>query len=157
MSRYVGKPRTGLTSYLHGTGTPESVILKDRIIKGLDIIPAGRIPTDPAELLENGRLQLLIDTLRDRYDYIFLDTPPVNIIADTMEMAKVASHTLFVIRRGMLDRRMLPELERIYWKGTYPRMYMVFNGSTPPHFTKKNIRKIFKRQRRSLKSRTCNF
>ena len=109
-----------------------------------------------AELLENGRLQLLIDTLRDRYDYIFLDTPPVNIIADTMEMAKVASHTLFVIRRGMLDRRMLPELERIYWKGTYPRMYMVFNGSTP-HFTKKNIRKIFKRQRRSLKSHTCNF
>ena len=147
MSEYVGKPRVGLTSYLNGAGTIESIILKNRIVTGLDIIPSGKIPTDPTELLQNGKIDEIVDTLKSQYDYIFLDAPPINIIADTLEISRVANHTLFVIRRGMLDRRMLPELERIYRQGTYPGLYVIFNGSTPP-YSKKAIRSIFRQRKR---------
>ena len=130
MSEYIGQPRTGLTSYLAGKCTSKSVIYKNAIMQGLDIIPAGHIPSDPTELLQNGKLKELTDTLKHDYDYIFLDTPPINIIADTLEMSKVANSTLFVIRCGMLDRRMLPELEKIYRKDIYPSLYVIFNGTT---------------------------
>ena len=148
MSEYVGKPRTGLTSYLHGATDMQKIVLKDRIAQGLDIIPAGEIPTDPTELLQNGRLGELIGELKPHYDYIFLDAPPINMIADTHEIAQTATHTLFVIRSGMLDRRMLPELERIYREHIYPGLYVVFNGSTAEQFKSRAVKKSFNRKKK---------
>jgi Mrp family chromosome partitioning ATPase len=94
------------------------------------VLPVGKLPPNPAELLLSPRFEELISTLQQRYDYVFLDTTPVNIVADASIVADVAGMTIFVVREGLLDRRLLPELEQIYRTGKFPNMAVLLNGSS---------------------------
>ena len=78
------------------------------------MIPVGTVPPNPTELLENGKFAGLLAQLRTRYDYIFVDCPPIDIVADTQIIEKATDRTLFVVRAGLLERSMLSELENIY-------------------------------------------
>lgn len=93
------------------------------------IFPIGKVPPNPTELLENGKLQGLIEQLRTEYDYIFIDCPPIDIVADAQILEKVADRTLFVIRAGLLDRSMLPELETIYQDKRFKNLSVILNGT----------------------------
>ena len=122
---------TGVTAYLNGQADLKSIIKKDGFgIKNLDIIPVGMIPPNPSELLLDTRLEDMIKELKNEYDYIFLDCPPVGIVADSSIIARVADRTIFVIRAGLMDRRMLPEIEKIYKEKHYPNMSILLNGSS---------------------------
>ena len=66
------------------------------------------------ELLEEKYSGTLIDQLRTRYGYIFIDCSPVKIVADTAIIEKLADRTLFVVRASLLERSMLPVLETMY-------------------------------------------
>ena len=89
----------------------------------------GIIPPNPAELLLDKRLETLIAEVKQHYDYIFIDCPPVGIVADTSIISRVADRTIFVIRVGVLDRRVLPDIERVYKEQQYPNMSLLINGS----------------------------
>ena len=93
------------------------------------IFPIGKVPPNPTELLENGKLQGLIEQLRTEYDCIFIDCPPIDIVADAQILEKVADRTLFVIRAGLLDRSMLPELETIYQDKRFKNLSVILNGT----------------------------
>ena len=95
----------------------------------LDILPCGTIPPNPAELLSNGRLEELIADLREQYDYIFLDSAPVDIVADTAIIADQADMTIFVIRTGLLSKEMIPTIEGYYTDKKLKNMGLVLNGS----------------------------
>ena len=95
----------------------------------LDILPCGTIPPNPAELLSNGRLAKLLEELRGEYDYIFLDSAPVDIVADTAIIAELVDMTIFVIRNGLLNKDMLPEVENYYKEKKLRNMALVLNGS----------------------------
>lgn len=130
LSEYASKPRTGISNYLVG----EADALEDIIMKGdstgrPDIIPVGKIPPNPTELLFAERLETLIGSMRKEYDYIFLDCPPVEIVADAAIINKQADMTLFIVRAGLLDRSMLPEIERFYTDKKYKNMFMILNGT----------------------------
>ena len=128
LSKLAGKSNKGITSYLNGQSDIDSIIVKDFTgEKGLDIIPVGIIPPNPAELLLSDRLPILIKELKKHYDYIFIDCPPYGIIADTSIIAKVADRTIFVMRVGRFDRRALPEIDTIYKQ--LPNMSILINGS----------------------------
>ncbi len=114
-SRYLGK-RHGLTSYLSGDITNvDDIIVPDEEadMQGVDIIPAGIMPPNPAELLMDARFDELIDELKTRYDHIIIDTTPALQVADAGIVSRVADQTLFIIRVGVQDRNFLPTLQRL--------------------------------------------
>lgn len=130
LSKFAGSPRKGLADYLSGACRDiDQVIEKNEIVEGLDILPVGAIPPNPTELLETKRFTNLIDYLRTEYDYILLDCPPAEMIADAQIMAEVADRTIFVMRVGLFQRNMLPEVERLYKEKKYPNMVLVLNDS----------------------------
>ena len=75
------------------------------------------------------RFKDLIDQLRDQYDYIFIDCPPIDIVADTQIIEKLADRTLFVVRAGLLERDMLPELQKMYDEKRFKNMALILNGT----------------------------
>ena len=129
-SRVMQSPSTGLSDWLGERETDmEKILLQTDIHENLWIMPVGTIPPNPTELLQSGRLKQLMDALRDRFDCIFIDCPPINIVADTQIISKVADRTVFIVRAGLLERSMLTELENDFRDGRYPAMCMVLNGT----------------------------
>ena len=130
VSAYVGSPKKGLSDYL---GNKEVVwnelLVIDKKYPNLHIIPVGTIPPNPTELLEDGSLATLMQDLRNEYDYIFIDCPPIDIVADTQIIEQYADRTLFVVRAGLLDRSLLPELESIYQEKRFKNLSVILNGT----------------------------
>lgn len=129
-SAYVGRPSKGLSDYLgKRENNIDHLIVGNPAYPGLSILPVGTIPPNPTELLAEPRLAELVETLRIRYDYILIDCPPVEIVADTQIIEKLADRTLFVVRAGLLERDMLPELQRMYEEKRYKNMALILNGT----------------------------
>ena len=130
LSAYVSSPKHGITDFLSGKiDDIQQVIFKDAITPGLDVIPAGAIPPNPTELLYSERLGMLIEYLKTKYDFIFLDCPPVEIVADPAIVNEYADHTLFIIRSGLLRRDMLPEIDKYYFDHKFNGMMVLLNGT----------------------------
>lgn len=129
-SAYVGTPHQGLSNYLAGkVQRIEEVIFPASETVRFDVLPVGVIPPNPSELLAGERLQPLLADLRTRYDYILIDCPPIELVADTHILAKYADRTIFVIRAGLLERSMLNELQNIYTEQKFKNMAMILNGT----------------------------
>lgn len=127
LSRQFHLKKIGLTNYL-----ADNTLLAEDIIQhqdGFDIIAAGTIAPNPAELLMDERLDNLVTELRRRYDYIVVDSVPVGIIADATISNRIADLTIFVARAGRLDRRQLPEIEQLYKENKLHNMALVLNGA----------------------------
>ena len=130
LSKFADSPRKGLADYLSGACNDISnVIVKNCVGKGLDILPVGAIPPNPTELLETERFISLISYLRTQYDYIFIDCPPGEMMADAQIIADVADRTIFVMRVGLFQRSMLAEVEKLYKTKKYPNIMIVINDS----------------------------
>ena len=129
LSSFVGKPHKGLSSYLGGT-TDSAAELTHHYPKcgGLDILPAGNIPQNPSELLSNDRLTKLFEEMKQLYDYILVDCPPVNKFADTSLISTCADNTVFVVRAGLTQRAATTDIERIYLSSRLKNMSLVVNG-----------------------------
>lgn len=133
-SMYVGMPKTGLTSYLTGNTTDwHSLVVKTIANPNLSILPIGKIPPNPAELLEDGKLNNIVEEARKEYDVIFLDCPPVNIVVDTQIVAPLADRTLFVVRAGLLEKSALKELNEFYEEKKFNNMSVILNGTEAVH------------------------
>lgn len=127
LSRQLHLHKTGLTNYLADATLSVEDIIQHQ--DGFDIIAAGAIAPNPAELLMDERLDNLVTELRRRYDYIVVDSVPVGIIADATISNRIADLTIFVARAGRLDRRQLPEIEQLYKENKLHNMALVLNGA----------------------------
>lgn len=132
-SRIVHSPKIGITNYLVGQCSAEDIRYDVNKYPGMTIIPVGTIPPNPAELLYDEKIKELLDKLRLEYDYIFLDCPPIEIVADASIIRSYADMTLFVVRAHVLERSMLPELDEFYKTQRYPNMVMLLNGTDDLH------------------------
>lgn len=129
-SVYVGSPHHGLSDYLAGkVQRIEDVIVPASETVRFDVLPIGTIPPNPTELLSSERLQTLLTDFRTRYDYILIDCPPIELVADTHIIEKYADRTIFVVRAGLLERSMLPELEALYTEHKFKNMAVLLNGT----------------------------
>lgn len=129
-SVYVGSPHHGLSNYLAGkVQRIEDVIVPASETVRFDVLPVGTIPPNPTELLAGGRFQALLAELRSRYDYILIDCPPIELVADTHIIGKYVDETIFVVRAGLLERSMLSELQRIYTEHKFKNMVVLLNGT----------------------------
>ena len=105
-SRVFGTSHKGLSDYLaENEDDLLNIIHHLDEYPTLDIITAGTIPPNPTELLSNRRLLLMLQELRPLYDFIVIDCPPTETLADTGLIERNADRTLFVIRAGMFARK----------------------------------------------------
>ncbi len=131
LSKRIGSPRKGVSQFLSGAiNNVTETIVYDREAN-IDLLPAGNLPLDPAEILVHSRLEAMLEQVRNRYDYIFIDCAPIQLVADTHIIAQSATHTLFVARVGVLDRRLLPFIKDIYDNDKLPNTMILLNGTTP--------------------------
>ena len=130
VSSYVDSPNKGLSDYLNNQIEDwKEIIVSYKGYTNLHILPIGTVPPNPTELLEDSKLSMLIEALRPEYDYIFIDCPPVDIVADAQIIEKWADRTIFVVRSGLLDRSMLSELENMYTGKRFKNLSMILNGT----------------------------
>lgn len=131
LSSYVQSPKIGIADYLAGRVDDWRSIVTSGSEEVLpDVIPVGTLPPNPTELLFNPRLEQLIADLRREYDYVFIDCPPVEIVADTSIIGKWADMTLFVVRAGLMEREMLPLADDYYAEHKLNNMAVLLNGTT---------------------------
>lgn len=100
----------GLSDYLSGQNTDEEIVQsyslkKDN--KAFQVIAAGRTPPNPMELLSSARMEKMIAQLREHYDYVILDLPPVGEVGDALASAKLTDGVLLIVRQNYCDRVVL--------------------------------------------------
>ena len=129
-STLVGSPMLGIADYLsEREDNLDKLIVKGKISPNLDLLPVGTIPPNPTELLYSTRFEELIKTLRDMYDLVIVDCPPVEIVADASIINKCCDMTVYIIRSGVMERSMLAEVEKYYTDGRYKNMSIILNGT----------------------------
>lgn len=94
----------GLSSFLSNKEPFESIIQSTTAIPSLDIITSGPIPPNPAELIASEKCDELFKLLRERYDYIIIDTPPVGLVTDAFLLMKHSDVNLFIVRQGVTNK-----------------------------------------------------
>ena len=123
------KKDIGVTHYLSDSSVElDDVIMKNILEDGIDLIPIGVIAPNPVELLLSKRLDQLIEELKSKYDYIVIDNVPLGVVADSSIINRITDVTIFVVRSGKLDKRQLPELQRIYTEHKLNNMAVLLNG-----------------------------
>lgn len=130
LSNYVDTPGQGISDYLSNRIERwEDTLVKDENYPLLDILPVGTVPPNPAELLFKPKLEHLLTTLRDLYDVVIIDCPPIDIVADSSIIAQWADMTLFIVRAGVMEREMLPLVESYYKEKKLRNMALLLNGT----------------------------
>lgn len=136
------KPRQGVEVSRNGTTTSfgivnylvdpdcelDSIIFQSEDHPNLHIIGCGPKPPNPGELIMSERMRLLISELRKRFDFIILDSPPVGVVADALQMRDLADATLLVMRSRYTTRGHVQVLNDIYINGKLPHPFVVLNA-----------------------------
>ncbi|MGL2966855.1 GumC family protein [Flavobacterium sp. XGLA_31] len=112
LHQYLGttKNEIGLQDYLHDVSVDwHSIIKKNQLGNpNLDIILSGSIPPNPAELLSNGRKEMLIKEARKEYDLIIIDSAPTLLVTDTLLISQFVDATLYVVRADFTPKKLIP-------------------------------------------------
>ncbi len=131
LSKWANSPNIGLSTFLSGkVNSIDEVLVKSVAGNvGLDMIPVGAIPPNPSELIGSDLLSESINKLKGQYDYVFIDCPPIDVVADAQIVANFADRTLFVVRTGLLERSMLDDLTDLYNEKRFKNMTLILNGT----------------------------
>ena len=122
----------GITNLLvHDNPTHEDIcanILNSGVNRNLDIMPAGPIPPNPAELVSRESLDNIFATLRKEYDYIIVDTAPVGLVTDTLMIARVADLTVYMCRADYTPKSSFEFINSLSAQKKLPQVSIVING-----------------------------
>lgn len=122
----------GITNLLvHDNPTREDIcanILNSGVNRNLDIMPAGPIPPNPAELVSRESLDNIFATLRKEYDYIIVDTAPVGLVTDTLMIARVADLTVYMCRADYTPKSSFEFINSLNAQKKLPQISIVING-----------------------------
>ena len=119
----------GVVNYLIGEENLEAIIQETKI-PNLDVIIAGTVPPNPSELLISSATDELINSLKETYDYIILDTPPIGLVSDAVELLKYADSTLYIVRQNYSQKGMLKMINEKYIKEEITNITIVLNDFT---------------------------
>jgi capsular exopolysaccharide synthesis family protein len=97
-------------------------------IPDLHIYPCGKLISNPADLLMSDRLPSLIRSLREQYDYIFIDTPPVGLVTDGLILSQYADLVLFILRYQVTSKKALDYVNDLIENQSLPAVSFVFNS-----------------------------
>ncbi|WP_343616057.1 polysaccharide biosynthesis tyrosine autokinase [Flavobacterium sp.] len=117
----------GVVNYLIRQNTLEEITNPTQIAN-LDVILSGPIPPNPSELILSDAMGELIDELKKKYDYIILDTPPVGLVSDALELVQFADVVLYIVRQNYTKKDMITLLNNRIKRGELSNASIVFNG-----------------------------
>lgn len=117
----------GVVNYLIGQKSLEEITSKTQI-PFLDVITSGPIPPNPSELIMSDAMKEMIDELKTKYDYIILDTPPVGLVTDAVELATFADIVIYVMRQNVTKKGMPNLLNNMVKRGELSNVSIVLNG-----------------------------
>jgi len=121
----------GITNYLYDTSVNVNDIKSEHLSDtniNFDIIFSGNIPPNPAELLSNGRFELLLNEIKDDYDYIIVDTAPTLLVADTTLITHLADTVLYVTRANFTEKKLLKFIANLKTLNTIKNMGIILNN-----------------------------
>jgi capsular exopolysaccharide synthesis family protein len=121
------KNDSGVVHYLIGQKTLDEVIQTTHI-PNLHVLTSGPIPPNPSELILGESMKEMIDELKIKYDYVILDTPPVGLVSDALELSQFCDVTLYVIRQNYTKKDMLTLLNNRTKRGELSNVSILFNG-----------------------------
>lgn len=121
--------KVGLVHYLINQKQPEEIIQKTKY-ENLDVILSGPVPPNPSELLLSDATSNLMDYLREKYEYILLDAPPIGAVSDAQELFQYADTILYLVRQGHTDKGLLKMIETKYKRGEVKNISYVLNDFT---------------------------
>jgi len=100
----------GLTDFIREKDTSIS-LFQSTLLKNWFILPSGNIPPNPSELLGSSRMETVLNKLKESFDYIIIDLPPVNIVSDAISISSLITGMIVVIREDYTEKK---ELERCF-------------------------------------------
>ncbi|WP_321332902.1 polysaccharide biosynthesis tyrosine autokinase [uncultured Bacteroides sp.] len=120
----------GISNYLSGDANNIQTLIHTVNADNLsfDVISSGVIPPNPSELLKDTRLDKLMEFLKQEYDYVLFDNPPYGLLVDAFVCSRLADHSIYVIRSGMFDKRLLPDLQELYDSNKLKHLSIILNG-----------------------------
>lgn len=126
----INKNRMGLSNYLYDTSTDWKSLINENVFGNefLNIIFAGSVPPNPAELLSNGRFEDLLNILKKEYDYIIVDTAPTILVTDTLLISNLSDLTVYVTRADHTDKKLITYSRSIKEQGKIKNMAYVINN-----------------------------
>ena len=122
----------GVTAFL----AKPNVVIDDVIqhcpeVENLDIIVGGTIPPNPSELLLTTRVQDMIEQLKERYDYVIIDSAPIAMVSDTYSLARFANVTVYVTRSNYTKRSLIRYMNNAIARRQLQNVAVVLNDSNP--------------------------
>jgi tyrosine-protein kinase Etk/Wzc len=118
--------KKGMSNYLIGQAKIDEIIYP--VNNGLfDVIPSGPIPPNPSELVASNKLEELLKTVKERYDIIVLDSPPIGMVSDAMFIIKNAGYLLLVIRHNVTHKHLLSILLDEMKRNQVPGLNIIYN------------------------------
>lgn len=128
LSEYLGVSiQTGLSNYLVDKATREEIVIKTDY-ENLYVVPSGPIPPNPAELLLKDKMSEFLDSLNDEFDLVVLDTPPIGLVSETMDLMRFSDVNLYIVRQDYTHKRYLLMINDLYANDQIDNIYAVFNG-----------------------------
>ena len=134
LGRLFGKSNSkqGLTNLLRAEQVTPELLHKETcnsgIHTGLDLLLSGPVPPNPTEMLSRNSLGQVFDLLSEKYDYIILDTAPVGLVTDTLQLARFANVSCFVCRADYTPKATLSLLDSLAQEDKLPNACVVLNG-----------------------------
>ncbi len=132
---YKVKPKThpGIKKLIAKDAVIENAILSTDF-ELLDVIPADNSSKSIDVMLEEmkhskNKIKNVLKPLSEEYDFVFIDCPPIEVVADTPIYEQFADRTIFVVRAGLMERSMLPEIDALYKEKKFKNMTLILNGT----------------------------
>jgi capsular exopolysaccharide synthesis family protein len=131
IATYLNLKEGGFSNYMFEDIAAETLIQCAGGKNSFDVITAGFVPPNPAELLSTSRFQQLIGKLREKYQYVIIDAPPIGLVTDAKIISTLADLSLYVLRQNFTFLQQLDEVNELVSAGHLTRTHLVYNGIEP--------------------------
>ena len=121
------KNHKGITNYLMGKASIDDIILPIERMPNLYVIGCGPIPPNPAELILDPMLEELFREVKERFDVVVVDTAPVGLVSDAIELGKYSDASIYVVRHNFTFKKQVQLVEELYSGKKLPHLSIVIN------------------------------
>ncbi|MCF8214995.1 MAG: polysaccharide biosynthesis tyrosine autokinase [Chitinophagaceae bacterium] len=117
----------GVTNYLMGKTTIDDIIIPVAKMENLFVIACGPVPPNPAELILDPKLNDLFREVKERFDVVLIDTAPVGLVSDAIELGLHADASVFIVRHDFTYKKQVQLVEELYKGGKLPNLSIIIN------------------------------
>jgi len=127
LASYLNLKIKGFTDYIISEAALSDIIQQSGTPNSFDVLTSGPQPPNPAEMLSVPKVKTMISALKNEYDYIIFDTPPVGLVADARLLSEFADLSLYVVRQQFTFKHQLETIRDIHESKQLPGFYLILN------------------------------